>query len=143
MDFHYQYPAQGYFVCPITENRCAAGSGMTVARIHAAGPFMSGAMPTEPSGCAAYRPATQDGSMETSSMDTSIFVVSPSAGGKWNVVEEGLAKPIAWFDDKDDAIDYATELVKTKPSGRIDIRNGMGSVEAMLQFEGGRPAERV
>lgn len=76
-------------------------------------------------------------------MDTSIFVVSPSADGKWNVVEEGLATPIAYFDDKDDAIDYATDLAKAKPSARIEIRNGMGSVEAMLQFEGGKSAERI
>lgn len=88
-------------------------------------------------------PEPQDGSTETSGMNTSIFVVSPSAGGKWNVVEEGLAKPIAWFDDKDDAIDYATDLAKAKPSGRIDIRNGMGSVEAMLQFEDGKSAARA
>ncbi|HEX5463315.1 MAG TPA: DUF2188 domain-containing protein [Burkholderiales bacterium] len=76
-------------------------------------------------------------------MDTSIFVVSPSSEGKWAVVEEGLAKPIAYFDDKDDAIDYATDLAKAKPSGRIDVRNGMGSVEAMLRFEGGKSAERL
>lgn len=88
-------------------------------------------------------PGPQDGSTETGGMDMSIFVVSPGAGGKWNVVEEGLAKLVACFDDKDDAIDYATDVAKTRPSGRIDIRNAMGSVEAMMQFEGSRSTERI
>jgi hypothetical protein len=78
-----------------------------------------------------------------SEMDSSLFIVSPSANGKWNVVEEGFAKPITFFDNKNDAVDYATAVAKTRPSSRIGIRNGMGSLETMLQFEAGKSAEGV
>jgi hypothetical protein len=47
------------------------------------------------------------------------------------------------FDNKNDAVDYATAVAKTRPSSRIGIRNGMGSLETMLQFEAGKSAEGV
>lgn len=66
-----------------------------------------------------------------------IFIVAPDTGasGKWNVVEERLARAVTRFDDKDDAIDYATELAKAEPSSRVDVRNKTGSTEATLDFE--------
>lgn len=72
-------------------------------------------------------------------MQRSIFVVAPDGGdhGRWNVIEETMARAVTGFDDKDGAIDYATRLAKAEATGRVDVRNESGSIEATLDFDSG------
>jgi hypothetical protein len=72
-------------------------------------------------------------------MQKNIFVVAPDGCDhrKWNVIEETTARAVTAFDDKDGAIDYATRLAKTEASGRVDVRNESGSIEATLDFDSG------
>ena len=72
-------------------------------------------------------------------MQRSIFVVAPDSGThrRWNVIEETTTRAVTGFDDKDGAIDYATRLAKAEASGRVDVRNESGSIEATLDFDSG------
>lgn len=40
---------------------------------------------------------------------------------KWNVLEEGIAKPLASFDTQKDASEYACEIARTKEGSRVKI----------------------
>lgn len=60
---------------------------------------------------------------------TTVFCVMPGSTGQWNVLEEGFEKPLASFDDRDDAIEYAQDLAETKDGSRVRIydEDGQGS----------------
>jgi hypothetical protein len=45
---------------------------------------------------------------------TVVICVSPGTNGKWDVSEKGFEKPLASFDDKEDAYAYAKDLTKAK-----------------------------
>jgi len=67
-------------------------------------------------------------------IEQSIFTVTPSEAGKWDVKEDGFEKPISYFEDKTDAIEYATALAKTKANAQVKINNESGSLEIELAF---------
>lgn len=60
---------------------------------------------------------------------TAVFCVMPGDTGQWNVLEEGFEKPLASFDDRDDAIEYAQDLAETKDGSQVRIydQDGQGS----------------
>lgn len=67
-------------------------------------------------------------------IEKSIFIVTPSEAGKWDVKEDGFEKPISYFEKKTDAVEYATALAKTKPNAQVKINNESGSLEIELAF---------
>jgi hypothetical protein len=73
-------------------------------------------------------------------MRKNVFTVAPdgNARGRWNVIEETMARAVTPFDNKDNAIDYAADLARTEMSGRVDVRNECGTIEATLDFNNSR-----
>jgi hypothetical protein len=68
---------------------------------------------------------------------TPVFTVKPGPTGQWNVMEEGFDKPLASFDDPEDAREYAQGLADTKEGSRVrvfdengDEKNRMGMDDA-------------
>ncbi|CAN5458458.1 hypothetical protein BH11PSE11_BH11PSE11_03390 [soil metagenome] len=43
-----------------------------------------------------------------------VIQVQPGANGQWDVNEVGFDKPLASFDDKEKAVEYAQDIAKTK-----------------------------
>ena len=56
------------------------------------------------------------------------FTVKQSAQGGWVVCEGGFEKPLADFDKRDDAIEYARGVAATKPRATITADGDSGSV---------------
>ena len=48
------------------------------------------------------------------------FTVKQSEQGRWAVCEAGFERPLAEFDQRDDAIDYARGVAATKPRAIVD-----------------------
>ena len=55
------------------------------------------------------------------------FTVKQSAQGRWGVCEGGFEKPLAEFDQRDDAIDYARGLAATKSRASVEAEGENGS----------------
>ena len=72
-------------------------------------------------------------------MIKTLFIVAPDRLDTWQVTEMGLDKPLSRFDDKDDAIDYATALAREKNNSLVKICNNRGGTEAELTFIEGTP----
>lgn len=51
---------------------------------------------------------------------STIFTVKKSGRGRWAVCESGFEKPLAEFDERVDAIEYARGIAGTKPRASID-----------------------
>ena len=71
---------------------------------------------------------------------TAVFCVMPaSAGqdydGQWNVLEEGFDKPLASFDDRDDAIEYAQDLSDTKDGSQVKIYDEEGDEDSQSSLD--------
>ncbi len=49
-----------------------------------------------------------------------LFTVRKSPSGTWAVSESGLQVPLAEFDERHDAIEYARGIAATKPRASID-----------------------
>lgn len=49
------------------------------------------------------------------------ITVRPDAGGEWNVLEQGFAKPIAAFSDSGSAEQYALRLAESKAAWKVDV----------------------
>jgi hypothetical protein len=49
-----------------------------------------------------------------------VFTVKKSPRGTWAVCETGLQVPLAEFDERDDAIEYARGIAATKPRASVD-----------------------
>lgn len=49
------------------------------------------------------------------------FIVKAGRSGQWMVLEEGFDKPLASFDDKADAMEYAQSLADTKEGGTVEV----------------------
>lgn len=60
---------------------------------------------------------------------TSVFCVKPGAKGQWNVLEEGFDKPLATFDDRDDAVKYAQDIAETKDGSSVKMLDQDGTEE--------------
>jgi hypothetical protein len=55
-----------------------------------------------------------------------VICVSPGINGKWDVSEKGFEKPLASFDDKEDAYAYATDLTKSKEGATVLVEDEEG-----------------
>jgi hypothetical protein len=64
---------------------------------------------------------------------TPVFCVKPGRTGQWNVMEEGFEKPLASFDDQEDAMEYAQGLADTKEGSRVRIYDENGDERRMGQ----------
>jgi hypothetical protein len=60
---------------------------------------------------------------------TSVFCVKPGDKGQWNVLEEGFDKPLATFDDRDDAVKYAEDIAETKDGSSVKMFDKNGTEE--------------
>jgi hypothetical protein len=49
-----------------------------------------------------------------------VFTVKRSAHGRWAVCETGFEEPLAEFEERNDAIEYARGIAGTKPRASID-----------------------
>ncbi len=56
-----------------------------------------------------------------------VFTVKKSLRGTWAVCETGFEKPLAEFEERDDALEYARGLAATKPRASIDAEGDEGS----------------
>lgn len=50
-----------------------------------------------------------------------VFRVVPGENNKWNVNEEGFAKPLASFDTEKDAVRYAHDLARSKAGSSVIV----------------------
>lgn len=50
-----------------------------------------------------------------------VFRISRSENNRWDVSENDFEKPLASFDDKQDACDYANKLTETKKGAKVQI----------------------
>jgi hypothetical protein len=50
---------------------------------------------------------------------TVVFCISRSENGRWDVLENDFEKPLASFDDRQDACDYANKLAMTKEKSTV------------------------
>jgi Uncharacterized protein conserved in bacteria (DUF2188) len=57
---------------------------------------------------------------------TSVFCVEPGAAGQWVVKEEGFEKPLALFDTKEEAREYADDIARTKAGSQIKVKDDPG-----------------
>lgn len=48
------------------------------------------------------------------------FTVKRQRQGRWSVCETGFEEPLAEFDERDDALDYARDMASTKPRASVD-----------------------
>jgi hypothetical protein len=51
---------------------------------------------------------------------STVFTVKRSGRGRWAVCESGFEKPLAEFDERVDALEYARGIAGTKPRASID-----------------------
>lgn len=61
---------------------------------------------------------------------TSVFCVKPGRSGQWDVLEEGFEKPLASFDEQEDAVEYARDLADTKDGSAVRIYDEAGNASA-------------
>ena len=61
--------------------------------------------------------------MENKPEDKVNYVVERSNAGQWDVNEEGFDKPIASFQEKDDAVEYAQRLADTKEDAKVSVHH--------------------
>ena len=67
---------------------------------------------------------------------TAVFRVMPASvgqdyDGQWNVLEEGFDKPLASFEDRDDAIEYAQDLADTKEGSQVKVYDEDGNEDSL------------
>jgi hypothetical protein len=48
-----------------------------------------------------------------------VFCISRGENGRWDVLENDFEKPLASFDDRQDACDYANKLAMTKEKSTV------------------------
>ncbi len=49
-----------------------------------------------------------------------VIKVQQSANGQWDVNETGFEKPLATFENKEKALEYANDIAKTKGGSRVE-----------------------
>jgi hypothetical protein len=50
-----------------------------------------------------------------------VLKVQLGTSGKWDVNETGFEKPLATFETKEKAIEYANDIAKTKGGTRVEL----------------------
>jgi len=76
---------------------------------------------------------------------TPVFCVTEGESGQWHVSEEGFDKPLATFQSRNDAEEYARDIARTKegstvrlPDGSVDTSQGSTSNQRGSQNVGNR-----
>jgi hypothetical protein len=64
---------------------------------------------------------------------TVLFRISRSENGRWGVLENDFEKPLATFDDRQDACDYANKLSVTKEGSTVLMLDENNQVPAQNQ----------
>lgn len=59
-----------------------------------------------------------------------LIKVQQGENGKWDVNETGFEKPLATFDAKDQALDYANDIARTKGGSRVELEGEAGDENA-------------
>ena len=62
--------------------------------------------------------------------DSTIIFVKAGPDRRWDVLEQGFDKPIAYFESRDDAIKYAKGLAHTKTLAQVKVLEADGSVSS-------------
>ena len=52
---------------------------------------------------------------------TIVIKVQLCANGQWQVIESGLEQPLATFDDKNHAFEFANNVAKAKGGSRVEL----------------------
>ncbi|MEN3291729.1 MAG: hypothetical protein V7642_982 [Burkholderiales bacterium] len=65
-----------------------------------------------------------------------VITVSPGINGKWDVSEKGFDKPLASFDEKEDAYAYATDLTKSREGATVLVEDEEGFSALPLPKDG-------
>jgi hypothetical protein len=76
-----------------------------------------------------------------------VFCVSAGQGGQWHVSEQGFEKPLATFQSRDEAEEYARDLARTKEGSTVrmpeDIADGQSQDQGgQAQAQGGRSQQQ-
>ena len=58
---------------------------------------------------------------------TVVIKVQQGENGKWDVNETGFEKPLATFEAKDKALEYAHDIARTKGGSRVELESGTGT----------------
>ena len=58
-----------------------------------------------------------------------VFCVTQGDSGKWHVSEEGFEKPLATFDARADAEEYARDLAATKEGSTVKLPGQTGQAK--------------
>jgi len=69
-----------------------------------------------------------------------VFCVTQGQGGQWHVSEEGFEKPLASFNSRNDAEEYARDLARTKEGSTVrtpDQGQSQGGQSQAGQSQGG------
>lgn len=61
---------------------------------------------------------------------TVVIKVRQDANGKWDVNETGFEKPLATFDAKEQALEYAHDIASTKGGSRVEVESQSGTENA-------------
>jgi hypothetical protein len=71
-----------------------------------------------------------------------VICVSPGMNGKWDVSEKGFEKPLASFDEKEDAYAYATDLTKSKEGATVLVEDEEGFSALRPQSDSSQSEDR-
>lgn len=55
-----------------------------------------------------------------------VFRVKKSKSGEWNVMEAGIKKPLASFETRKDASEYAYDLAETRDGSKVEVFDEQG-----------------
>jgi len=77
--------------------------------------------------------------MESDQNGTLVICVSPGINDRWDVSEKGFEKPLASFDEKEEAYAYAIHLTKAKEGATVLIEDEEGFSPLPLHSHGGTP----
>lgn len=70
-----------------------------------------------------------------------VFTVTRTSEGKWDVCEQGFTKALASFDSEKDAQDYANNLAKIKQDG--SVASGQGGQSGKPSGTGGSSSNKA
>jgi len=51
------------------------------------------------------------------------YIVERSMGGRWDVNQDGFDEPIASFEERADALEYALQLADRKSDAQVRVRH--------------------
>jgi hypothetical protein len=69
-----------------------------------------------------------------------VFCVTVGNSGEWHVSEEGFEKPLASFQSRDEAEEYARDIARTKEGSTVRLPESQD--DASQSSTGGRPRQQ-